>query len=504
MVKRFKVKNNNEFNISVIIGYVTLFVSVGSSIMITPFIINNLGASEYGLYMLVYSVGMYLNVEGTGIGGIIIRNIKKHRILDEWKEIERFLFLSFLIFTVFAVVSLIFCVSLNISAEKIFYTSIEQEDISRFRTMFTITTVYVVLMFYSNYLHSIITGYEKFLFIKIINLSKIIFRTLFIVLAINHIKIETLVILDLCIMAVVIMLSAYYVFIYLKVRIKPHVFDKLLFFTTFKNTGFMFVSLIIDNICWNSGSLIIAMTLNTESVGVFSIAMTLCGIFSQLSAIVSSLFLPGVTELVVKKASHDEQLNKMIDSGRYVLILLTLIILGFGFIGIEFLDAYLGSEYRITYYIALPLMISQLYPSIQFVGDNLIQAKNKFNVRSAIISAFAVVSITLSFYLTPILGIKFSWVGIVISTVIFRILIQNIYYSITGLNMWTFFIKTVLRMVLVALCITIAGISLFSLINVHFIIKGIIIVVAYSVLIWLFYLENNEKQKILKRILCLR
>lgn len=485
--------DRKEMSISMLLSYICLFANVAGSLVITPILVGRFGTSEYGLYMLAYSVGMYVNVDGMGIGGVVVRQVKKYLTLGEKEDQSVFLFQSLLVFALLAAVSYVVLLGIGLSAGAIFAGSVTPENITRLKWMINATAINCALMFFFNLVTSIITGYNKLIFIKSITLSKILVRTLIVICMIGWLRVETLIMVDIGITCVLLALSLSYAFKGLGVRIKAKL-DKLMFKQTLKQTGYVFVSLVSDNVCWNSGSMIVTISFGEASAGVFSIAMTLCGVFSQLSSSISGLFLPDVTGLIVSKASNETLQDKMIKTGRYLLALLMLVIVGFGLVGQEFLLMYLGEDFLPAYNIALPLMIALLYPSTQLVGDSIIQGMNKFNMRSTIQLLSSITTIVFSLLLTPVLGLEGSWVGLAISVVVFRIVVTNVYLQRLGMNMMRYFSQTVPRMALLCVILVPALALLFRAVPMGFIPRCLLTAALYLLGVWLIYLNREEKQ----------
>ena len=69
----------NEFNISIVLSYVYIVLNAATGVIIVPLLLGKEnGNAEYGLYMLVVSTYLFFNVDGLGIGGVLIRKVKKH------------------------------------------------------------------------------------------------------------------------------------------------------------------------------------------------------------------------------------------------------------------------------------------------------------------------------------------------------------------------------------------------------------------------------------------
>ena len=87
----------NERKLGAILSYVYIFVNTIMTFIYTPFLIKNLGKSEYGLYTIALSIMAYLTMLDLGFGNSMIRYIAKFKALenkDEEKKING-LFLFF-------------------------------------------------------------------------------------------------------------------------------------------------------------------------------------------------------------------------------------------------------------------------------------------------------------------------------------------------------------------------------------------------------------------------
>ncbi|MGL5694824.1 MAG: lipopolysaccharide biosynthesis protein, partial [Peptostreptococcaceae bacterium] len=74
-----KCKIENQLKIGTILSYISIFISLGSGLILTPFIIKSLTISEYGLYSLVGSLVGYLSILEGGIGTTVVRYVSKYR-----------------------------------------------------------------------------------------------------------------------------------------------------------------------------------------------------------------------------------------------------------------------------------------------------------------------------------------------------------------------------------------------------------------------------------------
>lgn len=92
---------------------------------------------------------------------------------------------------------------------------------------------------------------------------------------------------------VIILVNMYYVFSVLKVKIKLKKFDKPLVKTIFNYSMWIFVFAMIGELFWKSGQMILGITISTEAVAIFAVAITLSGYFGAFAGAINSVFYLG-------------------------------------------------------------------------------------------------------------------------------------------------------------------------------------------------------------------
>ena len=74
---------------NVISNYAGKLISLLVGFLLTPFILNELGASTYGLWALVGSVVAYIALLDFGITGAVIKYVAEHRARGENEQAQR-------------------------------------------------------------------------------------------------------------------------------------------------------------------------------------------------------------------------------------------------------------------------------------------------------------------------------------------------------------------------------------------------------------------------------
>jgi len=72
-------------------NFIGKFVALGSAFLLTPFILNQLGAGNYGLWVLVGSVVAYGSLLDLGIAGAVIKHVAEYRAKGENEQVQSLL-----------------------------------------------------------------------------------------------------------------------------------------------------------------------------------------------------------------------------------------------------------------------------------------------------------------------------------------------------------------------------------------------------------------------------
>ena len=77
--------------IGTILSYTLIMFEVLSALLLTPFIIRNLGQAEYGVYKLATAVNSYLLLFDLGIGNAVVKYVSKFRVENSLEQNRKFL-----------------------------------------------------------------------------------------------------------------------------------------------------------------------------------------------------------------------------------------------------------------------------------------------------------------------------------------------------------------------------------------------------------------------------
>lgn len=493
---------NNQLKSGVYLSYISLLVTNLTNLVLTPFIIRNLGDSEYGLYMLIGAFVGYIAVLDFGLGNTVVRFVAKYRAENDKKNEENFLFSTFIIYAIISVAILLVGALIFVNLQNIFGTSLTFQEISKAKIMFVILVINLAFTLPMKSFTGIMTAYEKFIIPRALSISRVLIRALIIIILLSiGYKAIAIVVVDAVLNLLMLLITMLYVFIRLDVKIKLHYFDLYIIKDILSYSSLIFISVIVDQIYWRIGHLILGIVASTSEVAIFAIGMTFGQYFITFSTAISGVFLPRITNMVVKKASGEELTNILIRTGRLQFIVLGLVLGGFIVIGKRFILLWAGSNYGMSWLIALIIMIPLLVVLTQTIGISILQAKNMHGFRAVAYLAIAVLNTFISIHFAKVYGAIGAAVGTSLSLILGNIIAMNFYYHFrVKLNIPRFY-KELSNGLLKSfiLSLGIGGFLLFlpgeSWVNL--IIQGLIFSFIYIFIIWIFGMNRYEKRLVL-------
>ena len=225
-----------------ILSYITIFLTNIIGLVLTPFIIKSLGDAEYGLYTLIGAFVGYISVLDFGLNNTIVRSVAKYRAEKDKRGEENFLAVTMSIYGLISLIIVIAGVILYFNLDTIFSNSLTIEELGKAKKMFVILIFNLALTLPGGAFTAICTGYEHFVFPRIINIVRYVVRSLMVVglLFLGGDAIG-LVLLDTAMNMLVIVANCVYVFKKLKVTFKVHEFQLPLVKVIFSYSVWIFV-----------------------------------------------------------------------------------------------------------------------------------------------------------------------------------------------------------------------------------------------------------------------
>src|SRR5690606_14817892 len=250
-------KSMSQLKKGALLSYVTIILTNGVGLLLTPFMIRTLGDSEYGLYMLVGAIISYISVLDFGLTNTIVRYIARYRATQDRPGEENFLATTMILYGVISALVALAGIAIYFNLETIFpkLTPIELE---KARVMFVILIFNLAITLPGCAFSAICSGYEHFVSPRSVNIVRYIVRSLMLVavLLLGGDSVSV-VWLDTAVILLVIGLNGYYVFKKLGIRFKLHQWETPLVREIFSYSIWIFVFAMVGHFQWRAGQVIL-------------------------------------------------------------------------------------------------------------------------------------------------------------------------------------------------------------------------------------------------------
>jgi O-antigen/teichoic acid export membrane protein len=418
----------SQIKSGIALSYLSLAVINVVGILFTPYLINTLGNHEYGIFSIVGGLMGMLSLINFGLGGTLVRFIAKYRGENDTKGIENLLALSLMLFTALGVIMLIvgFTVAYNL---PLLFPNLASADIELVKMMFIILAMSTAVSLPGIVFHSIQVAHERFVFSKILEIIKSLVRVFAIIALLEEgYRAIAVIAVDAVVLLVIFLLNALYVYKKMNVNIKLHYVNPALLVSIFKYSFWFAVTMLVTQLTWNSGQLILARTGTTTDVAIFAVSVALSGYFMGLSTAISNVFSPRASFMVGAGARNEDYSQMLINIGRSQLFVVGLFLVGFIAIGKKFIYLWLGSDYISSFYVTCLLILPVVLSISQSFAISVVQAKNLI-AKSAIIKLVVTCISVVSAYFS---SLHYGLFGIAISLSIFwliNLIVLNVFYQ---------------------------------------------------------------------------
>ena len=450
----------NQVKVGAILSYVIIFVNNVVGLIYTPFMLRMMGQNEYGLYSLVSSVVAYLTILDFGFNNTIVRYTAKYRAEGKEEEQYKMFGMFFLVYCIISFVTIVIGTILYANIDNLFDTTMTLDDLYKIKIMVLLMIANIAFTFPMSIWGGIITAYEKFVFQKMLNLSRVILNPLCMsVLLMIGYKAIALVVITTLFNVIILILNAIYCRKKLKIKIRFGKLDIGFFKEVFAFSVWIFLCAIVDRLYWSSGQFILGIYVNAIEIAVFAIAVQIQAFYGSFSFAISGLLLPRVMRIIVNNEDNKEISDLFIKIGRILTYPMSLLLCCYILFGKHFVILWAGEEYSLAYNMTLCFIVPELFTAIQQMGYSILQAQNRVKFRAISQLVVSSIAITVCIPLAKHFGGIGCAFGIGLGIFIGNVIIINIYYhNRVGINMikfWKEILHLIIYPIMISLCYSI-------------------------------------------------
>lgn len=386
-----------------IISYIAIFLNLAITFFYTPWMIRQIGMSDYGLYSLVGTFIAYFIMD-FGLSGTIQRFIAKYRAEGNQSKVENMLGLTTRVYLcIDAVIFLVLFICFFFLKE--IFTGLTLEEIEKLKILYVIAGMFSVLSFVWHPMNGAMMAYEYFVENKLVDMFHKIGTVVLIVIAL---------LLDGDVYELVFITGAMGFLTSLikfsifkrksKIRINWSYFDKTEMKSLMSFSVWVFLTSLAQRFRLTMMPTVLGIFANSTEISIFSLGMTIEAMTYIMSTALNGLFLPKVTRMLTAKESGRELTNLMIRVGRIQLYIIGLVIMGFWLFGRDFLNLWIGDKFHDSYYVVILLTIFNLVSLTQRIAEDVVYAENKVRYTATFTFVSSALSLMISIILAPSLG----------------------------------------------------------------------------------------------------
>lgn len=488
-------------------SYVSIIISCVGAIFVTPFIVKCLGDSSYGVYRIIVSLISYMSVLNFGFGNSAIRYLAEFRVKNQKNKEREFLtVIKYMNFFAICICFIAGVIIYNL-LDNVFSNSLTLVEVDLAKELFRILIIGVIVSVLNDIYASIINAYEQFVFAKGIDVIRNILKIalVFMILSFNHSAVY-LTMIDLALNVFVLVSNMYYVHFKLNIAISSH-FPKLsridieFYKEVFIYAVMVLLNMIINQLIWNTDSIIIGVRLDSTSASVYGVGSTISSMFYNMSLVIGNLLMPKTVQMVKCGASKSELTDYMIKVARIQAFIILFIVSAYFVMGKQFIQLWMGDNYAEAWISSLMIMIGSVFASLLVTGHAILKTMNKQNFFMGTYFIIFLLNAVITYVVVADKGIIGAAAVTMITFAGGSIFILLPYYhKCIGLNMKKFVFSLCRDIIPVTLVIAVLMWKIFGIVEISswikFISAACIYTIIYYLLIYLFGTTEKEKDKV--------
>lgn len=489
-------EENRQIKYGAMISYLAIILNSVISLAYTPWMANQLGKSQYGLYNLAYSfVRMFL--VDLGLNAAVSRFVAKYRAEGREDKVEHFLGT---VTKFYLVLGAIICAILIVVYFFLgdIYQGLTAEEIVIFRKIYLIMAAATVFSFPFLSQNGILTAYAEFIPLKLCDLGQKVLSVILIIIALlNHMDVVAVMAAYAGSTIVFILVKYFIIRNGLHLRIISQKNDQEMRTQILQFTAWTATTTIAEGCTYGLAPTILGIVSNTAQIALFSPANFLEGYFSTFAAAINDMFLPRISRYIAQ-GKENRIYPLMVMVGRYQLAFMGLIFIGFLCVGNTFMVTWMGPDYQGAYLCTVLCIIPDMLNVTQQIANTAVIAENKVRQKGIAQIVKTIVCISLSFLLSSKFGALGACMAISIAALTEFAMMNRVYQKELNLDIRSFFRECYRSFLIPDAISLVAGYYLCNVVLAgvgwkYVIIQATAVVLIYSLSVWLMALKPEEK-----------
>lgn len=491
-------KSRKNIKLGAVLGYCGFAINILYGLFFTPWMLQMVGDSSYGVYTVAMSV-INLFLLDFGLSTTTNAYLAKYRATHDQESANRYCGVVLKTYLLLDAILAVIFISLFFSLGFI-YQGLSLEEVSTLKSVFLIVALFSLVSFPATIFKGVLESYEEFAFLKAVVIGeKLLTAGLSVVSLLLGFGIYGVV--GSHALCGTISIILYFVLTKKKTPIRFSLKEKMdwaFLRPIFAFSLFSFLVSIGSRFVFTFAPTILGIVSNSSEVGMFGLASQIEGYIYTFGAILSAFFIPSIARINELGDESPAKLQELgIKIGKIQLFFIGLILVGFASCGEEFIALWLRTtdyDRHTIYLLVLLVSVYQLFFVPESIFWTAMLTKKKTVKALALFSLLrAFLNVILGFVLAYFLGA----LGVCISICCVRLVgvfVENILYKrllkVSPLSFFVSVFPKALPAIIVSLAI---GLTLHVLLPFGALPRLIIIGVSVVLIFALLYSINLPK-----------
>ncbi|MBQ8907583.1 MAG: oligosaccharide flippase family protein [Clostridia bacterium] len=498
------MNSSKQIKFGALISYFSIAFNIIAGLVYTPWMISQIGQSDYGLYTLANSL-ITLFIVDFGLGSAVSRYVSKYRAEGDEEKVNNFLGAIYKLYAIIDAVIFVVLLILFFFLDVI-YVKLSPIELEKFKVVYILAASYAVIHFPFFTLNGILTSYEKFVPLKLADLLCKVMTIGFTVVALLFgFGLYSLVAVHSITGIITIALKLIFVKKLTPVKVNLKYGSRALYKDVFGFSVWVTVASLAHRLIFNITPTILGIVASVSAIAVFGVITTIEGYVYTITSAINGMFLPKISRIYSKGNGAEKNLTPLLlGVGKFQYALNGIIIVGFAVLGKQFITLWMGADYLDAYWGVLLVTVPGLFFNSLQIGNTALIVQNKVKYRAIVSLIAGIINVSLSFFFSHFFGVMGAAISIFVAYMFKAIATNVVCYKVLKLDIPQFVRKCYIRMSLssmVALLISLginfvipdAGWGIFAL-------KVIIVALVYCLCIFIMGINSSERKNVLGAI----
>ena len=508
------MNSSKQIKLGALMSYFAIAFNMIAGIIYTPWMISQIGQSNYGLYTLATSL-ITLFVVDFGMSAAVARFVSKYRAEGNQQAVNNFLGIVYKLYLLIDCVILMALVVVSFFID-IIYDNLSTTELGTFKVLYVIVGLFSVVSFPFTNLNGILTAYENFVGLKLADLFHKVFIIVAMVIALlMGYGVYALVTVN----AISGLLTIAFKLLIIRkktaVRVNFRYFDKQILKDIFGFSIWTTISTLAQRMIFNITPSIIVAVSSTGAIGsaVFGLGTTIEGYVYTFATAINGMFMSRISKLVYQGKKDTELTDLMIKVGRIQCMIIGVLCVGFISFGKSFIiDIWNKPDFSESYLCAVFLIIPSFFYLPLEIANTTIIVENKVKLQSFVFIIMGAINVVLSVVLSKYYGALGASFSIFVAYMLRTVLMVVIHVKVLHLKMWEFFKATYFKItpwlaLSLGVGLLLENFNPLSAGFLRFVVNGVVFVGFFGITMLLFCMNDYEKnlflgtfKKILRKV----